>query len=105
MSDSIVVEFPAEIERAWTRIARDFRVNFVPSIGSDAVDWILADAKPRFCSISPQSFNYKASLPPACETAMNDMAREFSAFLHHYSEQWLFQLLLLEAELYRATHS
>lgn len=98
---SNVIQFPAADERTWTELSRGLREALSPNIGQQAVDWILADLKPRFMKIT-QSFSYSAQCPPGCEITLQEMARAIEGFVKENTNQWLLQMVMLEAELYGA---
>jgi hypothetical protein len=98
---SNVIQFPAADERTWTELSRGVREGLSPHMGRQVIDWILTDLKPRFMKIT-QSFNYSVECPPGCEVILQEAGKAFEEFLKENTNQWLLQMVHLEAELYGA---
>jgi hypothetical protein len=99
---SNVIQFPAADERAWTEVSRGIRDGLSPPMDRQVIDWVLADLKPRFMKIT-LSFDHSVQfLPAGCEVILQEAAQAFRQFLDEYTNQWLLQMVLLEAELYAA---
>jgi hypothetical protein len=98
---SNVIQFPAD-ERTWTELSRGLREGLSPHMGQQVIEWILADLKPRLMKIT-RSFSYSVQCPPAgCEAVLQEAGKAFEGFLKENTNQWLLQMVRLEAELYGA---
>jgi hypothetical protein len=93
---SEVVQFPGIDERMWCGIESNFRnLALGRGIPREAVEWILADIKPRLLSKS-------ALLPMTIPVEAMAPVKEVSEFMHRCHDELVGQMFFLEFELYAA---